>query len=163
MNFDFFPARDGSLPPKGIKTKSMRRLYLFKKGRQPFWACISSHFGRHLKSFPSPYTGDASKTPRRPEKNCNRLSLSEQSGGTTANPRFLFNFLGRYLQSLLLPQFLRERGNGKTHYARLTTTILGIRFFFRTATRAMNLFPRVSQDLKVKAGVTQVQGFPEFF
>jgi len=75
----------------------------------------------------------------------------------------LFNFLGRYLQSLLLPQFLRERGNGKTHYARLTTTILGIRFFFRTATRAMNLFPRVSQDLKVKAGVTQVQGFPEFF
>mgnify|MGYP003338768296 CR=1 FL=1 len=24
-----------------------------------------------------------------------------------------------YLQSLILPQFLRERGNGKTHYARL--------------------------------------------
>jgi hypothetical protein len=35
---------------------------------------------------------------------------------------------------------------------------LGIRIFFRTATRAINLYPRVSQDLKVKAGVTQVQG-----
>jgi hypothetical protein len=53
--------------------------------------------------------------------------------GTTANPRFLFNFLGRYLQSLLLPQFLRERGNGKTHYARLTITIflrVGLRWFY---------------------------------